>query len=102
MMQSWPEFMKALTGLGLAAVGVITGRLAWHADQVRRGHRQFFSRELMLEIPIIAGVSLLVWSAAEFWGLTTGAAAGIGTVAGWLGPRGMEVLFYAIWRKNDR
>lgn len=102
MLQSWPEFMKALTGLGLAMFGVFTGRIAWHADQVRRGHRQFFSKELLLEIPIIAGVSLLTWGAADYWGLSPGAAAAVGTLAGWLGPRGIEVIVCAWWKKRQR
>ena len=100
IMSTWPEMMKVLAGFGLSVLGVFTGRLAWHADQVRRGHRRFFSREFMLELPVIAGISLLVWSASEYWGLTPGAAAGIGTLAGWLGPRGIEVVAVSWWKRK--
>lgn len=98
-MFSWTEATKALAGISIAAIGVFVGRLAWHADQVRSGLRPFFSRELLLELPIVAGISLLVWSASEFWGLGQGTAAGIGTIAGWLGPRGIEVIAVS-WLKR--
>ena len=97
-----PEWLRA-TGAALALIlaSVLAGRLAWHADQVRRGRRRLWSRELLLEGPTVAALALLTWAATDYLALTPGQASGIGVILGWLGPRGLEVLIIRFWRPRQ-
>lgn len=85
MLQGWPASL-------LIAVGA--GRLMWHSGEVGRGRRKFFGRELALEAPIIAGMTFLLFGVADYLSLSVEQAAGLGSVLGWLGPRGVEVLVF--------
>lgn len=96
-----PEWLRA-TGAALVLIlsSVFAGRLAWHADQVRRGHRRLWSRELLLEGPTIGAMALLTWALVDYFGLTPGQGAGAGVILGWLGPRGLEIVIVRIWRQR--
>lgn len=85
LLQGWPASL-------LIAVGA--GRLMWHSGEVGRGRRRFFGRELALEAPIIAGMTFLLLGVADYLSLSVNQAAGLGSVLGWLGPRGVEVLVF--------
>lgn len=95
-----PEWLRA-TGAALAmiATSVLAGRLAWHADQVRRGRRRLWSRELLLEGPAVAALALLTWAATDYLALSPGQTSGVGVILGWLGPRGIEALAIRLWRR---
>lgn len=97
-----PEWLRA-TGAALALIlaSVLAGRLAWHADQARRGQRRLWSRDLLLEGPTIAALALLTWAATDYLALTPGQASGVGVILGWLGPRGLEVLIIRFWRQRQ-
>ncbi len=79
-----------LSGLGLIGAAVWWGRMMWHAEEVRAGRRRFWSRDLLLDLPVVAGMSLLAWGAVEWWSLGPGVGAAIGVTLGWLGPRGLR------------
>lgn len=96
-----PEWLRATAAaLGLIVASVLAGRLAWHADQVRRGHRRLWSREMFLEAPTIGAMALLTWALVDYLSLSPGQAAGVGVVLGWLGPRGLEIVVVRIWRSR--
>ncbi len=42
-----------------ALVGATIGRLMWHSSEVRKRRRRFWSRELLLEAPIVIGMALM-------------------------------------------
>lgn len=96
-----PDWLRAAgAALALIVASVVTGRLAWHAEQVRRGHRRLWSRELLLELPTIGAMALSTWAIADYFVLTPGQSAGAGVVLGWLGPRGAEVVLVRLWRSR--
>jgi len=96
-----PEWLRA-TGAALALImaSVLAGRLTWHADQVRRGQRRLWSRDLLLEGPTVAALALLTWAATDYLALTPGQASGVGVILGWLGPRGLESTLIHFWRQR--
>ena len=98
----FPEWLRA-TGAALALImaSVLAGRLAWHTDQVRRGRRRLWSRDLLLEGPTVAALALLTWAATDYLALSPGQASGLGVILGWLGPRGLEVLIIRFWRRQE-
>ncbi|CCG42196.1 phage holin family protein [Magnetospirillum molischianum] len=96
-----PDWARAAgAALGLIIASVFAGRLAWHADQVRRGHRRLWSREVLLELPTIGAMALLTWALVDYLTLSPGQAAGAGVVLGWLGPRGLEIVVVRVWRSR--
>jgi hypothetical protein len=86
------EAVNGLPASLLIAVGA--GRLMWHTGEVRQGRRKFLGRELALEAPIILGMTFLLIGVADYLGLSAAQSGGLGTVLGWLGPRGIEVALY--------
>lgn len=92
--QSLAEMLNAWIGGGLTTiVAAITGRLMWHATEVRRSRRKFFGKELAWELPLAAGMAIIgegvaIWiEAGPLLRPTI-----VGSLA-YLGPRGTEVLF---------
>ena len=95
-----PDWLRA-TGAALALIvaSVFAGRLTYHADQVRRGARTLWSRDLLLlELPTIGAMALVTWALVDYLALSPAQAAGAGVVLGWLGPRGLEVAVVRFWR----
>lgn len=88
---------KLVAGAGTILLWVALGRVMWHANETRLGRRRFWSKNLLLEIPVAIGMSGVAWGAVEYFGLQSGQAAAIGVVIGWLGPRGVEELAKRLW-----
>lgn len=82
--------------LWLIGASVYAGRLMYHAEEVRAGRRRFWSRDLLLDLPVVAGMSFLTWGLVEHWGLSTAGAVVLGPVLGWLGPRGTRAMI-EVW-----
>ena len=83
-------------GAAATLIGAFAGRLMWHSAEVRRGHRRFFSKELLWEIPIAVGMVLIGEAAAGYIGLAQPVATGFVALLAYLGPRGIDVLL-ATW-----
>jgi len=99
---SLPDWLRTVGATALVILAsVAAGRLAWHADQVRRGHRRLWSREILLELPVIAAMACLAAALVDYWHLSSGQAGGVGVALGWLGPRGLEVLLVRLWRSRS-
>lgn len=81
---------KALIGAFLTLLAVWWGRLMYHAEEVRAGRRRFWSWDLLLDLPVVAGMFFVSWGAVEWFQLGPGMGAGVGAVLGWLGPRGLR------------
>lgn len=94
-----PPADQLLTGAALAAAGGVLGRLMWHAREVQRGKRRFWSAQLLWEFPIALGCGFVAAGAGEYFGLS-GMAHVAAIVAGsYLGPGFVEAV---IWRLVDR
>lgn len=74
-------------------LGAFIGRLMWHSSEVRKMRRKFWSRELLLEAPIVCGMALMGEGAAAWFGIDGPTKALVIGGLSWLGPRGMEALF---------
>ncbi|MDI7924618.1 phage holin family protein [Ferirhizobium litorale] len=93
--QSLVEMLIAWFGGGLTTLfAAATGRLMWHTIEVRKAHRKFFGKELCWELPLAVGMAI-IGEGVAIW-LEAGPLLRPGIIGGlaYLGPRGMEVLFF--------
>ncbi|MEN2980850.1 phage holin family protein [Tistrella bauzanensis] len=88
----WAWLRQVMDLLGVTMVLAYLGRLAWHADQVQRGRRRFFSKHLWWELVAAVAIGIVADGAVAYAGLTGAPrTAAIVTIA-YLGPRGLEHL----------
>ena len=73
--------------------GALMGRLMWHSSEVRKNRRRFWSRELLLEAPIVIGMALMGEGVTAYLAIDGPTKALVIGGLSWLGPRGMEALF---------
>ncbi|MCP4316715.1 MAG: hypothetical protein GY789_12070 [Hyphomicrobiales bacterium] len=79
-------------GAATTVIGALTGRMMYHAQQTRKGHRRFFGRELIWEIPIAFGMAIIGDSVAAYLELSRPISVGVIAALAYLGPRGAEVI----------
>ena len=83
------EVVLALAGLFPTA---LLARFLWHRRLVNMGHRRFWSRELIWEVPTAGLCAVMGGGLASYLGLDPMASHAVVGVVGWLGPRGVEVV----------
>jgi LydA holin phage, holin superfamily III len=83
------RFATAFTVLGAATLG----RLMYHADQVKRGKRAFWSFVLVMDLIIAAGMGLVSWGLCVWAKIDGPAQAALIAVAGYLGPHIIDVWY---------
>lgn len=69
------------------------GRLIWHAEEVKRGNRQFWSRALALDMIIACGMGVIAHGICVWAGITSHVAGAFIAAAGYLGPHAIDVIF---------
>ncbi len=82
----------AWDGAALMFGAGLIGRLMWHSGEVQRGRRRFLSWELVWEMPVAAGMTLIGLGVSDYLGLGVMPTAAIVSTATYLGPRGLEVI----------
>lgn len=85
--------------IALLPVAVLA-RLLWHHRLVRLGHRRFFGRELVWEIPTVVLSAVIGGGIAQLIGAEGMGVYAIVGMAAWLGPRGMESMLTLIVQRH--
>ena len=83
------EVVLALAGLFPTAM---LARFLWHRRLVHMGHRRFWSRDLVWEVPTAGLCAVMGGGLASYLDLDPMAGHALVGVVGWLGPRGIEVV----------
>lgn len=87
------ELINSLFGGTVTTLfGALTGRLMWHAGEVRQGKRKFFGKEIVWEIPVAVGMAMVGEAVASYFGFGQPVSTGIVAVLAYLGPRGAEAF----------
>lgn len=84
----------------LVAAGGILGRLIYHSGEVKMKRRKFFSKELVLEMPIALGMGFIAHGVCMYFGLTGDIDTGAAILAGYLGPRSIDSIFDKVLQKK--
>lgn len=88
---------KALTtASAIFAAGAFLGRLAWHTVQVRAGKRRFWSLDLLWEVPLALFCGAVAGGVGVHFELHLLVIVAGCSLLGYLGPRGVEVIFYRV------
>lgn len=88
-----PELWQIILGIAATALSVSVGSMAKIAEEVKRGYRhKFFTKQLWLDVPALWVMIVLAWGIIEYYDLSGGAAAAVGAVFGYLGPRIMDAI----------
>lgn len=74
-------------------IGATLGRIMFHAQEVKKNRRRPFGKELVWELPTAVGVGMLADALTNYLGVASPIGTGIAVGLGYLGPRGIEVLF---------
>lgn len=94
---SIPQELHGLVGgvMGLLPTAMLA-RFLYHHRLVTLGHRKFWSREFIWEIPTAVLSAIIGGGIAAYWHLEPMAAQAVVGFCAWLGPRGMEVALARI------
>lgn len=91
-----PSLIQALNnligGAATALVAAFTGRLMWHAGEVRAKRRPVFCPALVWELPLAVGMALIGDGLGSYLGTSRDVTIGIIAVLSYLGPRGAGAL----------
>ena len=82
---------RILSWLAVMAAAIV-GRLMYHAYQVQRGKREFWSTALALDLIIAVGMGLIAYGFGAYFNLSEQALAGVSAAAGYLGPHSIEAI----------
>lgn len=82
--------------LSLPVIMAYIGRLAWHASEVQRGRRQWWSKHLVWELIAAVAIGLVADGVASHLGLTGAPRTAAIVAIAYLGPRGIEALVIRI------
>lgn len=97
MQEQSPGLIEALNtligGAATTLIAAFTGRLMYHAGEVRARRRPIWSRDLLWELPMVIGMGLIGDALATYLGLAREVGIGLVSVVAYLGPRGAGVLF---------
>lgn len=95
--QLMPAAVKQTIWAGAATIGAAwLGRLAWHTQLVRLGHRRFWSLELLWELVLATALGFVADGIADYLQVQGKAATALVIVVSYLGPRGVEQLLAKI------
>lgn len=67
-------------------------RLLYHRYMVSKGHRKFWSWDLLWEVLTAGFCAVMSAGVASYFKLDISTACGVASFLGWLGPRGLQVL----------
>lgn len=73
-----------------ALVAAVVGRLAYHTRMVQQGERKFWSREMLLEIPIVVFTYVLGIGVADYFGFRGTTAGAVVAVISYFGPGAIQ------------
>lgn len=85
-----------LGGAATALIAAASGRIMYHADEVRAGRRVAFGWFLAWEVPTAVGMALMGDAASEWLDLSRSMSVGVIAVLAYLGPRGAGALLEKI------
>ncbi len=86
------NWRRLLHWLGVLWLLGMMGRLAWHAQQVKAGHRRFWSLALLWEVPLAAFCGVAGGGLGDYLGLSGLQLYAFASVIAYLGPGGIEAL----------
>ena len=87
-----PEVQQVVLALAGLFPTALLARFLWHRRLVNMGHRRFWSRELIWEVPTAGLCAVMGGGLASYLALDPMASHALVGVVGWLGPRGIEVV----------
>lgn len=73
-----------------ALAAAIVGRLAYHTRMVQQGERAFFSKAMLLEIPIVVFTYVLGTGVADYFGIHGTTAGAAVAVISYFGPGAIQ------------
>lgn len=82
--------------LSLPVIMAYIGRLAWHASEVQRGRRRWWSAHLVWELIAAVAIGLVADGVASHLGLSGAPRTAAIVAIAYLGPRGIEALVIRI------
>lgn len=94
-MSDWTETMMAALAKAWPLGAGVIGRLMFHTREAQAGRRRFWGRELLFELPMAVGMSLIGYSLSQWLALPGPVAAGVIGALAYLGPRAID----AAWDK---
>lgn len=80
-------------GAATTVIAALAGRMMYHTSEVKKSKRKFFGKELLWELPVAFGMGLIGDGVASYFELTESTTMGLIVVLGYLGPRGIEMVF---------
>lgn len=87
------QALHQLLGGGLTALAAaLTGRLMWHAGEVRAKRRPVLCWSLVWELPLAFGMALIGDGLGSYLGLSREVTVGLIAVLSYLGPRGAGAM----------
>ncbi len=87
------DALQNLVGGGVTAfLSAMTGRLMWHAGEVRAKRRPILSLTLIWELPMAVGMALIGEGLGAYLGLGREVTVGLIAVLSYLGPRGAGAM----------
>lgn len=92
MLEHLREFILDKSAWIWVALAGVLGRLIYHSGQVQMGKRKFWSKELMLELPVALGMGFIAHGVCKYFGLVPDVETAAAILAGYLGPRGIDVI----------
>lgn len=87
------EMTHKLLGWVSILVAAMLGRLMFHAYQVQRGQRNFWTWALLLDLIIACGMGLIAHGMCDYFAIAGAAESAIIAIAGYLGPHGIDAIF---------
>lgn len=90
------EFLTAKAGWIVAMAMGLVGRLLYHTTLVQRGRRKFFSRALLLELPIAVGMGCIAHGFCALLRIEGDGAAAIIAAVSYIGPHWVDAV-YTVW-----
>ncbi len=87
------EMTNKVIGWVTILFAAMIGRLMFHAYQVQRGHRRFWTWTLLLDLIIACGMGVIAHGLCSYFGISGAPESGLIAIAGYLGPHGIDVIF---------
>lgn len=99
--QTIAEVLNAWVGGAFTTIiGATLGRIMYHAQEVKKSRRSVFSKELIWEMPVAVGIGMIADAIGAYFGVIGPVGTGLAVGMGYLGPRGLEVLFTKWFDRN--
>ncbi len=96
-----PQWLVALKFWWPVAVLTLYARILWHRNLVAKGDRQFWGRELIWEL-VTAGLCFVIsMGIVDYYGFSIKGACAVGTVIGWLGPKGLQAIILSAFKAGN-